>query len=383
MRWIEMKRDEIGIEFKKAQGYKVMLVRLPVPMRILSTTVLNGAYTVTDTIIMVQVPLDYSGTDPESEVKAVLNELGLSDGTVCFMTAADMEKVITVDEQEYHGCRSLVIATAGVKNAVYAGELIPDHIMAQLGGKGQHTINIMVVLDRPLHDIGLANAIITTTEAKTVALMDCGVRGTGTTSDAVAIVCPVGEGEKYAGTATDAGICLARAVRNAVKGSTLKWYARKHQPHFLERLDDAGVTLDAMWEAALIMVPDHRWDEGRMMKMFKEKMRSLTDDMNVNALVQAAIYLDDMGRSNGLRGLDKERYLEDPDPLMADEQIGKDLAEHICGVRGVVEYLRYERNRPGIIASIGSFLDDVVSALSGSVMSLVCSELQGERTSRS
>jgi adenosylcobinamide hydrolase len=378
-----MKRDEIGIEFKRAQGYKVMVVRLPGPMRVLSTTVLNGAYTISDTIIMVQVPLDYSGNDPESEVKAVLVELGLSDGTVCFMTAADMEKVITVDEQEYHGCESLVIATAGVKNAVYAGELIPDHIMAQLGGKGNHTINIMVILGRPLHDIGLANAIITTTEAKTAALMDCGVRGTGTTSDAVAIVCPIGEGEKYAGTATDAGICLARAVRNAVKGSTLKWYARKYQPHFLQRLDDVGVTLDSMWQAALTMsVPDPRWSEEVLMQRFKGKMLSLTKDVNVNALVQAAIHMDDMGRSNGLCDLEAERYLEDPAALLADEMMGMGLAEYINGTKGVVEYLRYDRIRPGITSSVGPFLDDVVSALSGSVMSLVCTELQGEWTSQ-
>jgi adenosylcobinamide hydrolase len=378
-----MKRDEIGIEFKRAQGYKVMVVRLPGPMRVLSTTVLNGAYTISDTIIMVQVPLDYSGNDPESEVKAVLVELGLSDGTVCFMTAADMEKVITVDEQEYHGCESLVIATAGVKNAVYAGELIPDHIMAQLGGKGNHTINIMVILGRPLHDIGLANAIITTTEAKTAALMDCGVRGTGTTSDAVAIVCPIGEGEKYAGTATDAGICLARAVRNAVKGSTLKWYARKYQPHFLQRLDDVGVTLDSMWQAALTMsVPDTRWSEEVLMQRFKGKMLSLTKDVNVNALVQAAIHMDDMGRSNGLCDLEAERYLEDPAALLADEMMGMGLAEYINGTKGVVEYLRYDRIRPGITSSVGPFLDDVVSALSGSVMSLVCTELQGEWTSQ-
>jgi adenosylcobinamide hydrolase len=378
-----MKRDEIGIEFKRAQGYKVLVVRLPMPMRILSTTVLNGSFTITDTIIMVQVPLDYSGNDPESEVKAVLAELGLNDGTVCFMTAADMEMVITVDEQEYNGCSSLVIATAGVKNAVFAGELIPDHIMAQLGGKGNHTINIMVILGRPLHDIGMANAIITTTEAKTAALMDCGVRGTGTTSDADAIICPIGAGEKYAGTATDAGICLARAVRNAVKGSTLKWYARKYQPHFLERLDDVGVTLDAMWQVARSMtVPAAGWSEERSMKLFKDKMRSLTNDVNVNALVQAAIHMEDMGRSNGLRDLEKESYLEGPASLLADKMLGRELAEHICGEKGVEEYLRYDRERPGIIASIGPFLDDVVSALSGSVMMLVSSELKGGETSQ-
>ncbi len=174
-------------------------------------------------LLSVQVPIHYNGTDPESEVVEICGKLGLCAESVGFMTAVDLKKVITIVSEEYNGINATVVATSGVKNAVYAGELMTDALVRGLNGPG--TINIIVALDRPLHETGMANSLITITEAKTAALMDTKTKGTGTTSDAIAICCPEGDGEKYAGTATDVGICMARAVRKAVAASTLKWYA--------------------------------------------------------------------------------------------------------------------------------------------------------------
>jgi len=370
-----MNSKDVKVEFKKANGYKVMIVRLPEKMKVLSTTILNGGYSVSDTIVMVQVPLDYSSEDPEGDVNRTIGELGLDQSCVCFMTAADMEKVITVTDQQYNGSTVVAIATAGVKNAVYAGELIPDYLLAQLGG-GAHTINIMVIMSTPLHDIGMANAIITTTEAKAAALMDCGVAGTGTTSDAVAIICPQGDGEKYCGTATNMGICVARAVRAAVRDSTLKWYARISPPDFVQLLDDKGVTMDAMWEAARKLIfPYEKWSDEFLRDKFFRKINLLRQDVNVNALIHAAILLDDIGNRNGLYGLDGDRFKQDPVHLVADEVIGIGLAEYITGTKGVFEYIRYDRKKPGILGQLGPFLDDIVGSLIGSVMSSIYSEL--------
>jgi adenosylcobinamide hydrolase len=371
-----MKAKDVKIEFKKAQGYKVMLVHLPKRMRVLSTTIMNGSYTVADTIIMVQVPISYNGNEPEAELAAIVKELGLNEHTVGFMTAADMEKVITVVEQDYCDQMALAIVTAGVKNAVYAGELIPDHVMAQLGGGSAHTINIMVVLSRPLHDTGLANAIITATEAKSAGLMDAGVRGTGTTSDAVAIICPIGEGEKYAGTATDAGICLARAVRQAVKESTLKWYQRPKALDFVQLLDEQGITVDNMWDAAKKLIyPNDQWSEAFLKQKFVDRLNILRQDVNVNALIHCAILIEDKGFRNEMYGLDQDRFKADPVHLLADEVLGIGLAEYITGTKGLFEYIRYDKKKPGILAELGPFLDDIVASLIGSIMSVIYSEL--------
>ncbi|OPY32402.1 MAG: Adenosylcobinamide amidohydrolase [Methanomassiliicoccales archaeon PtaU1.Bin124] len=375
-----MRAKDIKIEFKTSQGYKVMLVHLPKRMHVLSTTVRNGAFTVADTIMMVQVPISYNGNDPEGELENIVKELGLNEHTVGFMTAADMERVITVVEQEYHDERAVAIVTAGVKNCVYAGELIPDHIQAQLGGGMAHTINTMVVLARPLHDTGMVNAVITATEAKSAALKDCAVRGTGTTSDAVAIICPIGDGEKYAGTATDIGICLSRAVRQAVKESTLKWYQRPPAIDFIAQLDDLGITVDNMWEAAKKLVfPNEQWSDEFLKQKFVDRLNILRQDVNVNALISGAIMLEDRGYRNELYGLDNDRFKADPVHLLADEVLGIGLAEYITGTKGLFEYIRYDKKKPGILADLGPFMDDIIASLIGSIMSVIYSELlEGE-----
>ena len=227
-----------------------------------------------------------------------------------------------------------------------------------------------------MHDTGLANAIITATEAKSAALMDCKVRGTGTTSDAIAVICPIGKGEKYAGTATDIGICLARAVRGAVAESVLKWYAREGPLDYLQLLDEVGVTVDNMWEAAsALIIPNESWSEEFLQERFVAKLKSLRQDVNVTSLIYAAILIDDAGYRNEIFGLDQDRFKEDPVHLLADEVLGIGLAEFLTGTKGLFEYIRYDKKKPGVLGELGPFLDDIVASLIGSVMSMIYSEL--------
>src|SRR5688572_23199274 len=79
------------------------------------------------------------------------------------------------------------------------------------------TINVVVALPVRLSDAALFNAVVTATEAKSQALFERGVPGTGTASDAVCIVCPMdGDVEAFAGPRSHWGSRLARAVHTAV-----------------------------------------------------------------------------------------------------------------------------------------------------------------------
>jgi adenosylcobinamide amidohydrolase len=79
------------------------------------------------------------------------------------------------------------------------------------------TINVVAQLPVRLADAALLNGLCTATEAKTQALLDEGVPGTGTASDAVTLVCPVdGPVEAFAGPRSTWGARLARAVHAAV-----------------------------------------------------------------------------------------------------------------------------------------------------------------------
>jgi adenosylcobinamide amidohydrolase len=79
------------------------------------------------------------------------------------------------------------------------------------------TINLVAVCPARLDDAALVNTIVTATEAKAQALLDHGVPGTGTASDAVCIACPAdGPAERFGGPRSHVGSALARAVYDAV-----------------------------------------------------------------------------------------------------------------------------------------------------------------------
>jgi len=94
------------------------------------------------------------------------------------------------------------------------------------------TINIVAFMPRPLTDGALVNLVATATEAKTQALLDLGVPGTGTATDAVCIACPpvadeLGpDVELFGGPRSMTGAALARAVHEAVSIGTAACLAR-------------------------------------------------------------------------------------------------------------------------------------------------------------
>ena len=95
------------------------------------------------------------------------------------------------------------------------------------------TINIIVSVPVPLSDAAYVNAVITATEAKTQALLEAGVRATGTASDAVCIAAPAaGEPEDFAGPRSVWGARIARAVRvtGLRAGTRVRSAARRGRP---------------------------------------------------------------------------------------------------------------------------------------------------------
>jgi adenosylcobinamide amidohydrolase len=67
----------------------------------------------------------------------------------------------------------------------------------------------------------LLNALCTATEAKSQALAERQVPGTGTPSDAITVVCPPDEpAEPFCGPRSEWGARLARAVHAAITAAT-------------------------------------------------------------------------------------------------------------------------------------------------------------------
>jgi adenosylcobinamide hydrolase len=212
-----------------------LVVDLGSPYRCVSSAVLGGGLGWVRTWLDLQVERPYTRTDPE--VHLLEESVDLPAPVVGMLTAA---RVAGFQRAVVGGACSL--ATVGVGHALAAAGSRPRVVPVEAAtGNGQEvttlaspdrpraapaagTINLLVVVDEPLTDAGLVNALQTAVEAKAQALAAVGVRAanadgyaTGTATDSLCVACPPGATMPFAGPVTRVGAELALAVMEAVR----------------------------------------------------------------------------------------------------------------------------------------------------------------------
>ena len=177
-----------------------------------------------------QVDKEYFHPDPQAHALDIAAGLGLLPGPgVAMLTAADVTRWTLADDETV-----LAAATVGLGLPVLAA--VPSAVAAREAAEPVGTVNVLVVVPAPLSDAALVNAVVTATEAKVQALVEAGLRATGTSSDAVCVACPVPPGhqpggdepgglEPYGGPRSPWGARIARAVHAAVAEGTADWFA--------------------------------------------------------------------------------------------------------------------------------------------------------------
>ncbi len=192
--------------------------QLDPPIRAISTAVLGGGLGDRSWAINAEVALDYQRVDPAVHMAEVAMELGLEPEVgVGLLTAASVAGVASGED-------------VGVTCDATVGLLVPTWAASQSGpdeAGAPGTINLVCQVPARLCDAALVNAVVTATEAKTQALVELGVPGTGTASDAVLICCPPGASEAFCGPRSVWGARLARAVRAAVAEGTTHYLAAR------------------------------------------------------------------------------------------------------------------------------------------------------------
>jgi len=177
------------------------------PMVALSSAPVGGGLQRPGWLVNIGVPSDYNRTDLADHARETAAEIGLTGRGVGLFTAADVSQV----------CRNTldgvaVDATVGITKPTWAAD--PTHSYTPWF---PGTINLVVQLPVGLEHGAAVNAVITSTEAKTQALLESGVPGTGTASDAVAIVWPANAtAERFAGPRSAWGSRIAQATRAAI-----------------------------------------------------------------------------------------------------------------------------------------------------------------------
>jgi alpha-ribazole phosphatase CobZ len=95
-------------------------------------------------------------------------------------------------------------------------------------------------------------------------------------------------------------------------------------------------------------------------------------DPNVNSLVLAGFCLEEKVKRGKIPGLGS---FEDGPALVSDEILGMAIAEYIGGTRARFEYVRYDKEKPGILDKLGPFIDDVICGVIAGVCSKMYTEL--------
>jgi len=180
---------------------------LPAAMRGISSSIVGGGIGAVSWVLNMTVDEDYGRLDPDRHLLQVAHRLHLDGRGIAMMTAVAVSRYQTAEMNE-----AAVWATVGVSRPVWAAELSgsvePD--------AGPGTINLIVMVPVNLSDAALVNAVSTVTEAKVQALLRCGVDGTGTASDAVAVLCATGgTAEQFGGPRSTWGARIACAVYDA------------------------------------------------------------------------------------------------------------------------------------------------------------------------
>ncbi|MBZ3935847.1 alpha-ribazole phosphatase CobZ [Methanimicrococcus blatticola] len=111
---------------------------------------------------------------------------------------------------------------------------------------------------------------------------------------------------------------------------------------------------------------------------FKREFDYAIGDSNLQLLIYTALLLEKEGKEGTLPGLSKKSYEQDLSFIIADEILGEAVAGYIGGTKGKFEFVRFDKNKPGIIKELGMFMDDIIGGLLGGVSANMYSRAMSE-----
>ncbi|CAG1002134.1 phosphatidylglycerophosphatase A [Methanosarcinales archaeon] len=147
-------------------------------------------------------------------------------------------------------------------------------------------------------------------------------------------------------------------------------------------LEDAGLSENVLVNAAMELYVPHPGVETKEIaeKVFKRELKHALSDPNLCILIYSGMLLEKAGEKGELPGMSKEIFNKDLTFLIVDEVIGMSIAKYISGDKGIFEYVRFDKLKPGILSTLGPFMDDVVAGLIGGASANMYSRGKGDGT---
>ncbi|HWO62897.1 MAG TPA: adenosylcobinamide amidohydrolase [Umezawaea sp.] len=194
-------------EHRQVDGKPVLVWRADRPWLAISSAVHGGGLGERNWVLNATVRADYDRDDPGDHVAELAAACGLTGPGTGVLTALDVRRAVTATDREV-----TVTATTGI--GAHPTWAAGDEELPWLPG----TINVVGWFPVRLTVAALVNAVATAAEAKAQALLEEGVPGTGTPTDATVLLCPTtGPAEDYGGPRSVQGARLARALHSAVR----------------------------------------------------------------------------------------------------------------------------------------------------------------------
>ena len=146
-------------------------------------------------------------------------------------------------------------------------------------------------------------------------------------------------------------------------------------PPLLKYLEARGVKLKDMVEAALELFVPHPGvpDEAAAIEIILKQFREALLDVNVSTLVVACYRAEEDAKVGLVPNLTRERFMGRPG-LVTDELLGMTIANYIAGAKGIFEFIRFDQQKPGILAKLGPIMNDAVGGLIAGCSSNMYSE---------
>lgn len=138
----------------------------------------------------------------------------------------------------------------------------------------------------------------------------------------------------------------------------------------LKYLEERGVMLKNLVDAALEMFVPHPGVESkeRATEILREEFFDALSDVNVACLEIACFRAEEDAKAGLVPGLTKKRFMGRPG-LVADELLGMTIAMYIAGAKGIFEFIRFDKAKPGILKELGPISNDAVGGLIAGVSS--------------
>jgi alpha-ribazole phosphatase CobZ len=145
-------------------------------------------------------------------------------------------------------------------------------------------------------------------------------------------------------------------------------------------LKEKGISEEVLVSTAMELYVPHPGVRTRDIaeEVFKKELALALSDPNLCILIYSAILLEEEGKKGRLPGIASETYDKDLTCLIVDEVIGMSIAKYISGDKGIFEYVRFDKLKPGILSELGPFLDDVVAGLIGGVSANMYTRASGD-----